>query len=77
MYAVEISFDRDLYGKRNRCERFEEPEQAAQFYESEAEPPKNELALLVELLACGEGLESFNDETGKLVVAYELEEAVV
>ena len=77
MYAVETTFDRDLYGKRSRCVRVEEPEQAAQLFESEAEPPKCELAELVEELATGQKLESFDDETGKRVVAHELVEAVV
>jgi len=77
MYAVEVSYERDLYGKRSRYKHFEEPEDAAQYYESEAEPPKNELALLIELLATGQGIEHLNEETGKKVVAYELEEAVV
>ncbi|HEY6731927.1 MAG TPA: hypothetical protein VI039_13005 [Solirubrobacterales bacterium] len=78
MYAVEITYDRDRYGHRSRCFRdIQEPEQAAQIFESEAEPPKPELGELVERLALGEKLEDFNDETGKTVVAYELVGAVV
>jgi hypothetical protein len=77
MFAVEVTFDRDLYGKRSRYETFEEPELAAQHFESEAEPPKSELAELVEQLACEGKLEFFDDETGKKVVAFELVEAVV
>lgn len=77
MFAIETTFDRDLYGKRSRCVRVEEPEEAAQIFESEAEPPKCELAELVEQLGLGEKLESFDDVTGKSVVAYEVVQAVV
>jgi hypothetical protein len=77
MYAVEVTFDRDPYGHRSIYKRFEEPEIAAQFFESEGEPPRCELALFVEELAAGEKLELFNEETGKRVVAFELVGAVV
>ena len=75
MYAVETTFDRDLYGHRSECKHFEEPEIAAQYFESEVEPPKPELAELIERLALDGKLEDFNDETGKRVVAYGLVEA--
>jgi hypothetical protein len=89
VFAVEVTFDRDPYGHRSEYRRFEEPEIAAQFFESEAEPgslPKIDpaeparnsypLSQIVEDLTLGERLESFNDETGKRVVAFELVEAV-
>lgn len=77
MYAVEVTYEHDRYGHRSEYKRFEEPEIAAQYFESEAEPSKPELALLVEELAVDGKLESFNEETGKRVVAFELVEAVV
>ena len=77
MYAVETTFDRDLYGKRNRYERFEDPDLAVQRFESEAGTPRRELDALLEELTKGEKLESFDDETGKRVIAFELVEAVV
>jgi hypothetical protein len=77
MIAVEVTYDRDPAGHRSVYRRFEEPEIAAQYFESEAEPPRCELALLVEVLSLGRKLEEFNEETGKRVVAYELVGAVV
>lgn len=77
MFAIEVTFDRNPSGDRNFCRHEAEPEIAAQVFESEAEPRKCELAALVEALASGERLESFNEETAKRVVAFELVEAVV
>jgi len=89
VFAVEITFARDPYGHLSRCEHFEEPEMAAQLFESEAEPgllPKRDpsepartsypLSEIVEDLALGERVESFKEETGKRVRAFELVEAV-
>ena len=69
MFAVEVTYDRDLYGHRSILREFEEPEIAAQFFESEAEPPRKELALLIEELVTEGKIEDFNDETGKRVIA--------
>lgn len=77
MYAVEVTFDRDPYGHRSEYRRFEEPEIAIQFFESEAGTPPCDRALLMEELWLGEKLEEHDEETGKRVVAFELVEAVV
>ncbi len=76
-YAVEVTYDRDLYGAYSRHETREEPEVAAQLFESEANTPRAELPDLIEALADGQRLERFDEETGKRVVAHELVEAVV
>jgi hypothetical protein len=75
--AVEVTYDRDPAGHRSVYERFEEPEIAAQFFESEAGTPPSDRALLVEELSLGKKLEEYDEETGKRVVAYELVGAVV
>jgi hypothetical protein len=77
MFAVEVTYDRDLYGNRSILKEFEEPEIAAQFFESETEPPRQELALLIEELVTEGKIEDFNDETGKRVVAREIAPAGV
>jgi hypothetical protein len=77
VFAVEVTFEFDQNGVRSRYERKETPEEAAQCFESEAGTPPCDLSLLVEELALGKKLEEFDEETGKLVVAFELVGAVV
>lgn len=77
-FIVTITHEWDPYDGRTEEFRFEEVEQAAQKYESEAITENQPLAQIVEELAWeGLRLDSFDPETGKRVVAYELKPAGV
>jgi hypothetical protein len=78
MFAVEITYEWHETDEKDETFTCETVEEAAQLYESEAITANQPLADIVEELGFHKlRLESLDPETGKKVVAYELELAGV